>query len=187
MQAIAHNHTVGGITIGCDFLNNQLRGAHRFACHGGRVKIRSLTLLFSTLLGSFGCEDGGPAFMSLDELCVQHAESVCSAREACCEAAPSRTECEAAEQSNCVALRDAKAKPASYDSAHAAQVRADELAVLDRCGAPFSVGRFFDGVSELGDACESNAQCASDRCDLEQGLCVRNEQLLLCPVSETSE
>lgn len=158
------------------------------ACHVRRVNLRS-RVLWAALPTILACEDEGPAFLSLSELCRRHAENVCAARETCCEQVPPRSACEASERDSCVVLRENLEKEGAvdYDAAKASRVLSEEQQALEACGVPFSIGRFFSGTAALGDGCQRHAQCASDSCDPEQAVCAVRGDLLLCAPSESAE
>lgn len=176
--------TVGGITRRGEFSVTLPRdGICENPWHGRRVNRFILTLTLLSLVGALGCKDDGPAFLSLGELCRRHADDVCSAREDCCDASPSTSSCQAAAEDSCVTQRRALEKETGldYDSEQASRVLSQQRGALDECAAPFAIGRYFSGTRGEGSACARDAECESDVCDREQGVCVSNDTLLLCP------
>jgi len=148
----------------------------------GPVKIRRVPPLTLALLACVACKDDSSAALFIDDLCQRRAEDVCPARVDCCEAPPSEQGCLAADLNSCVTQRTALEKNSAltYDSEQAARVLAEQRGSLDGCGPAFSIGRFFRGTGGNGAACERDAQCASDQCDLTEGVCATNDSLALC-------
>lgn len=131
------------------------------------------------LWGLIGCaalaaackKDDGARFVPFDRLCPQRAEAICAARASCCDDTPKT--CVADESARC---KDARARfedesDLVYDSELAAERLDEETAALDACEGPFALGRYFQGALAEGEDCERAAQCESDHCGDDTGVC----------------
>ncbi len=143
-----------------------------------------LALAAISAFSALGCGADEPAFLPLADLCEAYAEEVCLARQSCCQGADLES-CEPAIRETCKAEESGltQQEDFSYDGRRADRVRRELRAALAMCAAPFPLTRFFRGARALGQPCEQNLQCESQRCVADAAgamACAEAEPTSLC-------